>query len=65
MFYRADAGGQGIGLGLFIVKNAVMALHGTIGVRSEWGIGTTMIVTLPGEEKQGLFQANNKGIINN
>ena len=38
---------EGTGLGMPIVKNLVEFLGGTIEVRSEKGVGTTVIVTLP------------------
>jgi signal transduction histidine kinase len=50
-FYRADpsrsrvTGGSGIGLA--IAKSIVLAHNGTIGVKSEYGRGTTFTVTLP------------------
>jgi PAS domain S-box-containing protein len=48
-FHRASNVGQipGTGLGLAIVKKAVELHKGTIQVRSELGVGTTFIVTLP------------------
>ena len=39
--------GQGLGLGLYIVRNLVDALNGTIRVRSMPGDGTTFSVSLP------------------
>jgi signal transduction histidine kinase len=48
-FYRARnvQNIQGTGLGLHIVKQYVQMLQGTIGVESEIGVGTTVIVSLP------------------
>ena len=52
-FYRApmatEAGIEGTGLGLVLVKQAVEAHGGTIGVESELGVGTTFTVRLPWE----------------
>lgn len=50
-FYRADASRNsrkgGTGLGLAIVKKIVEEHGGTIGARSELGVGTTIYFTLP------------------
>lgn len=47
MFYRASVQSDGSGLGLYIVKNAVDKLAGTLTVYSELGKGTTFELTLP------------------
>jgi PAS domain S-box-containing protein len=47
MFYRASEKGNGSGLGLFIVKEAVQKLKGTIEVKSEEGMGTEFVVRIP------------------
>ena len=47
MFYRASANGSGSGLGLYIVKEAVQKLGGTISVHSEYGKGTEFVVSIP------------------
>lgn len=47
MFYRASGSGTGSGLGLYIVKEAIQKLKGTISVNSEFGKGTEFIVTIP------------------
>jgi signal transduction histidine kinase len=47
MFYRGDATAKGSGLGLFIVKDTVTKLQGTIKVTSEVNQGTTFKITLP------------------
>jgi len=47
-FYRAGArGGEGFGLGLAIVREAVRALNGTVEIDSEPGVGTAVRLSLP------------------
>jgi signal transduction histidine kinase len=47
MFYRATDRSQGSGLGMYIVKQAVEKLRGTIRLISEYGKGTNIKITLP------------------
>ena len=47
MFYRASESSYGSGLGLYIVKNAVSKLHGTIQLKSVLNEGTKFIVEIP------------------
>jgi signal transduction histidine kinase len=47
MFYRGNEKSDGAGLGLYIVKEAVEKLRGTIDLRSVEGTGTTVIIKLP------------------
>lgn len=47
MFVRASDRSDGSGLGLYIVKNAVDRLGGTIQVESELQVGTRFRITLP------------------
>ncbi|MBC8199400.1 MAG: ATP-binding protein [Desulfobacteraceae bacterium] len=49
-FYRTDSSNKAIsgsGLGIHIVKNIVEAHNRTIWVKSEFGKGTTVTITLP------------------
>jgi PAS domain S-box-containing protein len=48
MFYRASGNATGSGLGLYIVKEAIQKLEGTIQVYSEYGKGTEFVVEIPG-----------------
>ncbi len=47
MFFRGTTASVGTGLGLYICKEIVSKLEGTISVDSQLGIGTTMTVVLP------------------
>jgi signal transduction histidine kinase len=47
MFYRGSDRVTGSGLGLFITREAVAKLGGTISLKSEYGEGSTFTVTFP------------------
>jgi len=47
MFYRATDKNVGSGLGLFIVKETVEKLHGSVGISSTINKGTTVHIVLP------------------
>lgn len=47
MFFRASDDSKGSGLGLYIVKETVNKLNGTVDVRSEIGVGSTFTITFP------------------
>lgn len=47
MFYRASARSEGAGLGLYIVKDVIQKLGGTISVRSKPNRGTTFLASFP------------------
>ena len=47
MFYRASAKGTGSGLGLYIVKESIEKLGGSIEIKSKLHEGTEFIITLP------------------
>ncbi len=47
MFYRATDRSQGAGLGLYIVKEMVEKLSGTIVINSEYGQETLISITIP------------------
>jgi len=51
MFFRASGKGSGSGLGLYIVKEAIQKLRGTINVQSELGKGTEFVVRIPGQPR--------------
>jgi len=51
MFYRVSKKSVGSGLGLYIVKETVEKLHGTIRMESIFGEGTTFIIVIPNQEK--------------
>jgi signal transduction histidine kinase len=47
MFYRATDKGAGSGLGLYIVKETIDKLHGSINIESEEGKGTKIKMVVP------------------
>jgi len=47
MFYRGSSTSTGAGLGLYILKESVEKLNGTITLASELGKGTTFTITIP------------------
>ena len=47
MFYRATDQAQGSGLGLYILKEAILKMKGTVKVQSAIDKGTTFMITLP------------------
>lgn len=47
MFYRASSSSDGTGLGLYIVKESLAKLNGTIFVKSFYGSGSTFTILLP------------------
>ncbi|WP_020532755.1 PAS domain-containing sensor histidine kinase [Flexithrix dorotheae] len=47
MFYRANEEKKGSGIGLYLVKEAVAKLNGTIALDSKVGKGTTFTIVLP------------------
>ena len=47
MFYRASENAKGSGLGLYIAKETVTRLGGTINVKSEFGVSTTFEIIIP------------------
>lgn len=52
MFFRASKQSEGSGIGLYIVKETVEKLHGTISLNSTEGIGTTFSIFLPNDPNQ-------------
>jgi PAS domain S-box-containing protein len=47
LYRRYDTSVEGKGMGLFMVKTQVLALGGTVDVKSKPGKGTTFVITLP------------------
>jgi len=56
MFYRAHDHAKGSGIGLFLVRESVKMLRGTITVESEPQKGTTFILNLPNLEQVNVNQ---------
>jgi PAS domain S-box-containing protein len=52
MFFRATERAKGSGLGLYIVKETVAKLRGTIEIKSEFGKSTTFDITLPNNQRK-------------
>ena len=50
MYYRATDRSHGSGLGLFIVKEIILKLGGTIQVNSVYGSGSTFVIQIPDEK---------------
>lgn len=50
MFYRATERSKGSGLGLYIVKETISKLHGTINVKSKLGEYTSFEITIPNSQ---------------
>jgi signal transduction histidine kinase len=55
MFYKASHLSRGAGLGLFIVKETLHALNGSIEVESEVGFGTLVRIKIPNDHKGKLI----------
>jgi len=47
MFYRANKSSGGSGIGLYIVKEAVEKLAGTVKIESQINVGTTFTIVIP------------------
>jgi signal transduction histidine kinase/ligand-binding sensor domain-containing protein len=47
MFYRANENSSGSGLGLYIVKESLDKLKGTVKLESELGVGTSINIKIP------------------
>ncbi|MFM7596168.1 MAG: sensor histidine kinase [Flavobacteriales bacterium] len=47
MFYRATTSSTGTGLGLYICKEIMNKLQGTIRMESTWGEGTSVYIHIP------------------
>jgi len=53
MFYRASNHAKGTGLGLFIVQESVQKLKGELKLKSQPGEGSTFIIHLPNNKRNG------------
>lgn len=55
MFYRASNQTKGAGIGLYITREAITLLKGTISIFSEFGVGTSIRIELPNAMKGKLI----------
>ena len=46
-YYRGDTADKGDGLGLFLAKESIVKIHGTISVSSELGSGSEFTISIP------------------
>src|SRR4051794_12613516 len=47
MFFRSNATVRGLGIGLYIVKEALTRIGGDISVKSTYGVGTSFLLKIP------------------
>lgn len=47
MFYKATRKSKGSGIGMYIVKDAIEKLEGSLEIHSELGVGTTFTIKIP------------------
>lgn len=55
MFYRANESSRGSGMGLYIVKETVEKLKGTVNLHSIFGEGTSVVIEIPNDVKGRLM----------
>ena len=48
MFHRSTEVASGAGLGLYIIRETIEKLGGSVRVQSELGIGSTFVISFPG-----------------
>lgn len=53
-FFTTKPAGKGMGLGLYLARNVVLGLHGSLGLRSRPGKGTQAELELPAERLRSL-----------
>lgn len=63
MFFRASRRGTGSGLGLYIVREAIQKIGGTIEVYSEYGEGTEFVVNIPNLTKASASVETSRPVI--
>jgi signal transduction histidine kinase len=52
MFFRSTKNATGLGIGLYIVKEAINRMGGEITIKSEFGVGTTFHVQIPNQYEE-------------
>jgi two-component system, sensor histidine kinase and response regulator len=54
MFFRSNFTVSGLGIGLYIVKEALTRIGGEISVHSEFGVGTSFSLTIPNRKSDNI-----------
>jgi two-component system, sensor histidine kinase RegB len=63
-FFTTKPAGKGMGLGLYLARNVVLSLHGTLRLRSRPGNGTQAELELPQERLRNLRHSSRPPLLN-
>lgn len=64
MFFRSNNSVNGLGIGLYIVKEALTRIGGDISVHSTHGVGTAFYLTIPNSPETGILKRIEQSYIN-